>query len=157
LLAQLCKQTWFVVLMVFVISWSSVAFASVKPLHQQMMDESAAIKHQPTAMANCHQSQHTLPHMQQHSAEHDQHHFTVHHIEPDSDCHQHTSDHDHQQHFSCNDCVQLHCQSLTTWLDAQIPSFVHLTSVQEQPQLNADYSAQHLSGFWQKILRPPKA
>jgi hypothetical protein len=136
--------------MVFAIGWSSVAFASTKPMHQQMMNEANVDYHdnaEITTMSGCYDSVSVEPHMQ-HSSEHVK-------AAHDQDCHQTMTN--QQQHFSCNDCVQLHCQSLTVWLDSQISDLVHLEEVQEHPQRNFDYSAQHLSGFWQQILRPPKA
>ncbi|NNG83104.1 MULTISPECIES: hypothetical protein [Acinetobacter Taxon 24D] len=150
MLTSLRKQAWFVFLMVFAIGWSSVAFASVKPMHQQMMNE-ANVDYHPnaeiTAMSGCYDSVSVEPHMQ-HSSEHVK-------AAHDQDCHQTMTD--QQQHFSCNDCVHLHCQSLTVWLDSQISDLVHLEEAQEHLQRNFDYSAQHLTGFWQQILRPPKA
>jgi len=150
-LTSLCKQAWFVFLMVFALGWSNAVLAFEQPMHQQMMSE-LAIQHEDkipmTAMSGCHDSVNTQPHMQQHPVEQVN-------LSHDLDCHQGMSD--QQQHFSCNDCIQLHCQSLGSWLDAQSPSFAHLNPVPEHPQPNFTYSAQHLSGFWQKILRPPKA
>lgn len=150
MLTSLRKQAWFVFLMVFTIGWSSVAFASAKPMHQQMMNEARVDHHhnaEMTAMSGCHDSVSVEPHMQ-HSSEHVK-------AAHDQDCHQTMTD--QQQHFSCNDCVQLHCQSLTTWLDSQTAELLNLDNIQEHPQRNFDYSAQHLTGFWQQILRPPKA
>ena len=151
MLTSLRKQLWFVFLMVFAIGWSSVALASVKYMHQHMMHAASVDQHhnaEMTVMSGCHDSISTQAHMQQHPAEHVK-------AAHDQDCHQTMTN--QQQHFSCNDCVQLHCQSLTVWLDSQISDLVHLEEVQEHPQRNFDYSAQHLTGFWQQILRPPKA
>ena len=150
MLTSLRKQLWFVLLMVFAMGWSSVALASVKYMHQHMMHAASADQHhnaEMTAMSGCHDSVNAEPDTQ-HSSEpvkapHDQ------------DCHQTMQD--QMQHFSCNDCVQLHCQSLTTWLDSGTAALLNLNPIQEHPQRNFDYSAQHLTGFWQQILRPPKA
>ena len=151
MLTSLRKQLWFVFLMVFAIGWSSVALASVKSMHQPMMNAASVDQHhnaEMTVMSGCHDSISTQAHMQQHPAEHVK-------AAHDQDCHQTMTD--HTQHFSCNDCVQLHCQSLTTWLDSAIAELPNLGPIQEHPQRNFDYSAQHLNGFWQQILRPPKA
>ena len=147
-LTQLRKQAWFVFLMVFSIGWSSIVFASEKPMHHQMMQQSSVVQYQQamTAMSDCHEMQM--------SPLHGQHSKPVQ-AQGDQNCHQTMLN--QAQHLSCNDCVQLHCQSLTVWLDPQISDLVHLEEVQEHPQRNFDYSAQHLTGFWQQILRPPKA
>ena len=57
----------------------------------------------------------------------------------------------------CNECSQLLCQTMIVWGDSapfliQKPQF--LTSVEIQ---NLNQQSQHLAGFWQEILRPPKA
>ena len=151
MLTSLRKQLWFVLLMVFAMGWSSVALASVKSMHQHMMHAASVDQHhnaEMTAMSGCHDSTSIQAHMQQHPAEHIK-------AAHDQDCHQTMTD--HTQHFSCNDCVQLHCQSLTTWLDSATAELPNLDPIQEHPQRNFDYSAQHLTGFWQQILRPPKA
>ena len=151
MLTSLRKQAWFVFLMVFAIGWSNAVLAFEQPMHQQMMSE-LTIQHEDkmpmTTMSGCHDAVKTQPHMQQHPVEQVD-------VSHDLDCHQGMSD--QQQHFSCNDCLQLHCQSLSLWLDSQAHPLVHVQAIQEHPQLNFAYSAQHLSGFWQQILRPPKA
>lgn len=97
-------------------------------------------------MSNCHD-------MQQVSQ---QDHPTAHQLPQDDEhCDQVKSD--PPQHLSCNDCTQLHCQSLTTYVDAQPLHLVNATAILDHPQPYFDYSAQHLMGFWQRILRPPKA
>ena len=148
---SLRKQAWFVFLMVFAIGWSNAVLAFEQPMHQQMMSELTAQhedKMSMMTMSGCHDSVNTQPHMQQHPVEQVD-------VSHDLDCNQGMSD--QQQHFSCNDCLQLHCQSLSLWLDSQAHPLVHLHTIQEHPQLNFAYFAQHLSGFWQQILRPPKA
>ncbi|TCB49628.1 hypothetical protein E0H80_11600 [Acinetobacter sp. ANC 4779] len=151
MLTSLRNQTWFVLLMVFAIGWSSVTFASAKPMHQQMISE-LMLQHKHsmpmTTMSGCHDSVSTQAHTSQHSAEH----LTA---PSEQDCYQTMMD--QQQHFSCNDCVQLHCQSLILWLDSETIAFLNLNNIQQHPQHNFNYSAQHLTGFWQQILRPPKA
>lgn len=148
-LTSLRKQVGFVLLMAFVIGWSSIAFASGKMLHQQMMSQMSIAHHQKinmTNMSNCHD-------MQQVSQ---QDHPTAHQLPQDDEhCDQVKSD--PPQHLSCNDCTQLHCQSLTTYVDAQPLHLVNATAILDHPQPYFDYSAQHLMGFWQRILRPPKA
>lgn len=151
MLTSLRKQAWFVFLMVIAIGWSNAALAFEQPMYQQMMSK-LTIQHESkmpmTTMSGCHDSVKTQPHMQHHPAAQVN-------VSHDQDCHQGMSD--QQQHFSCNDCLQLHCQSLSLWLDSQSHPLVQVQAIQEHPQLNFAYSAQHLSGFWQQILRPPKA
>ncbi|CAB1216841.1 hypothetical protein [Acinetobacter bouvetii] len=151
MLTALRKQAWFVFLMVFAIGWSNAVLASEQPMHQQMM-RAIVMDHQQAAaseMPDCHQDSKESLMGQYHSVEH----VTV--LQQDQDCHQHMTD--HKQHLSCNDCLQLHCQSLSIWLDSQTPDLVQIEAIQAHPVLNFDYTAQHLSGFWQQILRPPKA
>ncbi|OTG65729.1 hypothetical protein B9T25_11505 [Acinetobacter sp. ANC 4470] len=151
MLTQLRKQAWFVFLMAFVIGWSSAALASAKPMHQQMMSElsvhqghSAGMQ----AMSNCHEAQTLQAHVKHDASQHVQ-------MQLDQDCY--NSAQDQTEHLSCNDCAQLYCQSLSTWLNVQTVELFDIEDTQQLQQLNFDYSAQHLSGFWQQILRPPKA
>ena len=151
MLTQLRKQAWFVFLIAFVIGWSSAVLASVKPIHQQMMTElSVKQSHsaEMLAMSNCHAAQTSQAQVKHDSSSHIQ-------IQVDQDCH--PSIKDQMQHTSCNDCAQLHCQSVSTWLDAQTVKLFSAETSQQLQQLNFEYSAQHLTGFWQQILRPPKA
>ena len=150
LLTSLRKHVWFVCLMAFAIGWSSAVFAIVKPVHQSMMTElSVKQSHaEMLAMSNCHEAQTSPAQVKHDSSSHVQ-------IQVDQDCH--PSIKDQMQHASCNDCAQLHCQSLSTWLDVQTVKLFSAEEIQQRQQLNFDYSAQHLSGFWQQILRPPKA
>ena len=150
MLTSLRKQLWFVLLMVFAMGWSSVALASVKSMHQHMMHAASVDQHhnaEMTAMSGCPDPVNVEPDTQ-HSSEHVE-------AAHEQDCHQTMTD--QTQHFSCNDCVQFHCQSLTTWLDSATAELPNLGPIQEHPQRNFVYSAQHLTGFWQQILRPPKA
>jgi hypothetical protein len=130
--------------MAFVIGWSSVAFASAKPLHQHMMHEPVP----PVQMkiSDCHDAQLMQMHHEAPSPVH---------LPSDSDCRAVIQD--QAQHVSCGDCTQLHCQSLSTWLDAQGVESFDLAELQQSQPFNSDYFAQHLTGFWQQILRPPKA
>lgn len=150
MLTQLRKQAWFVFLITFVIGWSSVVLASVKPMHQQMMTELSVQQNhaEMLAMSNCHEAQTSPVQLKHDSSSHVQ-------IQVDQDCH--PSIKDQMQHASCNDCAQLHCQSLSTWLDVQTVKLFRAEEIQQRQQLNFDYLAQHLNGFWQQILRPPKA
>ena len=150
MLTQLRKQAWFVFLITFVIGWSSVVLASAQPMHQQMMTELSVKQNhaEMLAMSNCHEAQISPAPVKHDSSSHVQ-------IQVDQDCH--PSIKDQMQHASCNDCAQLHCQSLSTWLDVQTVKLFRAEEIQQRQQLNFDYSAQHLNGFWQQILRPPKA
>lgn len=63
----------------------------------------------------------------------------------------------HQQHGQCHDCSQLHCQSISSSLDTSAVGIIQALFTSEMHSQNSTYTAQHLSGYWQKILRPPKA
>lgn len=142
MLTSFRKQVWFVGLMAFVMGWSSVAFASVQPLHQNMMSES--MHHAQMHMSDCHDARPMQVHHKASSP-----------VQSDTGCH--TVIQDQIQHLSCGDCNQLYCQSLSTWLDAQGVESFDFAELQQSQLFNFDYFAQHLNGFWQQILRPPKA
>ena len=59
--------------------------------------------------------------------------------------------------LNCQDCAQLHCQSLNSVLHVQVPELIPTCSTYICQHLLPVYQAQHLLGHWQQILRPPKA
>jgi hypothetical protein len=59
--------------------------------------------------------------------------------------------------MNCQDCAQLHCQSLSTVLNVQLPELMQPAEHTPANILLPAYKAQHLLGHWQQILRPPKA
>lgn len=66
---------------------------------------------------------------------------------------------DTQQHVhdQCQKCSQQHCQNLVSSLVATDLDHVFEQAAQHNHLKNFSYSAQHLLGHWQEILRPPKA
>lgn len=60
-------------------------------------------------------------------------------------------------HDQCQKCSQQHCQNLVSSLVATDLDHVFEQVTQQNHLKNFSYSAQHLLGHWQEILRPPKA
>ncbi len=140
MLIRLVKQIWLVMLVVFAIGWSSVSVASANTMHLVMPSEK------------------TNPHcleMKKPSASHSLH-ETDHHQDQNlvqSDCISDSTQHSPD----CLDCGTTACQSLITSLPIAAPELsVPDRSYPEKTLLPA-YHAQHLAGYWQEILRPPKA
>ena len=160
---QLCKQAWFVCLMVFAIGWSSVSIASVKTMHmsmqmqhEQMMNQLGTTQHQQMMQAMTGQD------MKAHCADmqmqlDDQHANTDLQKQNLTDCHKQLFQSKQVQHSECQDCALFSCQSSIVWFNSDIPQ---LSSPEHSPNLNSlesFYQVQHLAGHWQEILRPPKA
>lgn len=160
---QLCKQAWFVCLMVFAIGWSSVSIASVKTMHmsmqmqhEQMMNQLGTTQHQQMMQAM------TVQDMKAHCVDmqmqlDDQHANTDLQKQNLTDCHKQLIQSKQVQHSECQDCALFSCQSSIVWFNSDIPQ---LSSPEHSPNLNSlqsFYQVQHLAGHWQEILRPPKA
>ncbi len=160
---QLCKQAWFVCLMVFAIGWSSVSIASVKTMHmsmqmqhEQMMNQLGTTQHQQMMQAM------TVQDMKAHCADmqmqlDDQHANTDLQKQNLTDCHKQLIQSKQVQHSECQDCALFSCQSSIVWFNSDIPQ---LSSPEHSLNLNSlesFYQVQHLAGHWQEILRPPKA
>ena len=160
---QLCKQAWFVCLMVFAIGWSSVSIASVKTMHmsmqmqhEQMKNQLGTTQHQQMMQAM------TVQDMKAHCADmqmqlDDQHANTDLQKQNLTDCHKQLIQSKQVQHSECQDCALFSCQSSIVWFNSDIPQ---LSSPEHSPNLNSlesFYQVQHLAGHWQEILRPPKA
>ena len=163
MLTQLCKQAWFVCLMVFAIGWSSVSIASVKTMHmsmqmqhEQMMNQVETAQHQQMMQAM------SVQDMKAHCADmqmqlDDQHANSDLQKQNLTDCHQQLIQSKQVQHSECQDCALFSCQSSIVWFNTDIPQ---LSSPEHSPHLNvlqSFYQVQHLAGHWQEILRPPKA
>mgnify|MGYP007104452523 CR=1 FL=1 len=86
----------------------------------------------------------------------EQHHTSHHGASPSAqlpDCEQ---GHDPEQHLNCQDCPPLHCQPGLSYLKIALPELEQASSTFElEPRFHL-YHAQHLPGYWQEILRPPK-
>lgn len=129
-LQHLRKYAWFVFLMTLVIGWSGVSIAQTPMQHD-------------LHTMPCHSEQ-----MKHHSM----------HIQADEQttCHQSMAQVSHQHGEHCQDCNPVHCQMVNLALQQAVPdiesSFIPIPS-----QFSCIYQAQHLAGYWQEILRPPKA
>ena len=172
-LTQPYKQMWFVVLMAFVMGWSGIVSAAVKPAHNWMMSNHAAgseLLHSATAvpvvtsLADCHTTALQIhPETKQHLSRHDSNanqHLSQHTSVTDTDLN--AADCYGSADFStaktnCQDCAQLHCQSLNSVLNVQVPELIQPVALSSVNILLPAYQAQHLLGHWQQILRPPKA
>ncbi|MQZ32076.1 hypothetical protein F4U02_13885 [Acinetobacter haemolyticus] len=138
-LLKKCKHVWFVFLMIFFIGGSSVAVAAAQALHS---DQASSV----STMA-------TMPcHNQKMIDQH--HHLQKHDMGNLFECH----DEKIQSQQHCQDCNHpSHCQSVSFALDQQLPDLSPVISVKLSIDKKTDYQARHLAGYWQEILRPPKA
>lgn len=140
MLIRLVKQIWLVMLVVFAIGWSSVSVASANTMHLVMSTEKM--------------SSHCLE-MKKLTASHSLH-ETDHHqdqnlVQPDC-----VSD-NIQQSSDCLDCGTMACQNLVTSLPIATPELSVPDHGYSEKTLLPAYHAKHLAGYWQEILRPPKA
>ena len=141
-------HSWFVLLITLVMGWSGIAQASAAPMHQMMqLSMQAATGMQ--SMPDCHQMKSSSPVSghQMHMAQTD--------ITAKSNCH--ASDMLQNKQVQCQECAQYHCQTTLTLLDVEPLAVVQLEAALVQSSPHFRYQAQHLVGYWQEILRPPKA
>lgn len=157
---QLCKQAWFVCLMVFAIGWSGVSVASVKTMQISMQMQHQEIQLNQTQ--NLQNTSHAMlmqnmsvQDMKQHCADLEaQNNDTAQSL---TDCHNQLIQSQHVQHADCQNCALFSCQSSIVWFNTDIPKLSAPQDHLEQNSLQIHYQAQHLAGHWQEILRPPKA
>jgi hypothetical protein len=141
-------HSWFVLLITLVMGWSGIAQTSAAPMHQMMqLSMQAATGMQ--SMPDCHQTKSSSPVSghQMHMAQTD--------ITAKSNCH--ASDMLQNKQVQCQECAQYHCQTTLTLLDVEPLAVVQLEAALVQSSPHFRYQAQHLVGYWQEILRPPKA
>jgi hypothetical protein len=141
-------HSWFVLLITLVMGWSGIAQTSAAPMHQMMqLSMQAATGMQ--SMPDCHQTKSSSPVSghQMHMAQTD--------ITAKSNCH--ASDMLQNKQVQCQECAQYHCQTTLTLLDVEPLAVVQLEATLVQSSPHFRYQAQHLVGYWQEILRPPKA
>lgn len=169
MLKHFFKRLWFVGLMVFAMGWSSVVLASGQLMHQQMNipthQQNKTHSLEITSAAHCHQLQHDTQshHVAQKQHEQPQHTKGFDAKNHDADKQQHdlfclNMDDQTADHVQCHDCAQVHCQTSNS-IYAQDHQF-EVVVMQSQEYVSQDYDtdqAQHLTGYWQQILRPPKA
>ncbi|MHA3105360.1 hypothetical protein [Acinetobacter sp. ANC 3791] len=128
----------FILLIVLCIGWMGVANASVQSMHWEMLmqsDMSSMPQH--TMSEHCHQP--SMP------------------MKMSNDCQDQVSSSQHQQHLNCPDCQIMHCQSV----NADLPQATSILTEQSSTDVaTTQYWTDHrtnLAGYWQEILRPPKA
>ena len=141
-------HSWFVLLIILVMGWSGIAQASAAPMHQMMqLSIQAATGMQ--SMPDCHQTKSSSPVSghQMHMAQTD--------MTAKSNCH--ASDMLQNKQVQCQECAQYHCQTTLTLLYVEPLAVVQLEAALVQSSPHFRYQAQHLVGYWQEILRPPKA
>ncbi|MCU4414752.1 hypothetical protein KTH71_12035 [Acinetobacter sp. WU_MDCI_Axc73] len=147
------KQTWFVLLMILIMSWSGVAVASVKNMHASMVQQSVQSMTHGSDPSSCHHMSMQAQATKTAHASHD-----LKHANPSMlHCDQQTSLQHSNAAQSCQDCHQLHCQNLNIYAEQLIPALPQQTAFAAISNSHTDYRGQHFSGFWQEILRPPKA
>lgn len=134
------KQLWFVFLMIFFIGGSGVVAAAVPAIQ---FEQKADIT---TQTMPCHELYMADQHHQMHMPDTD--------VSTSAKCHEaHLQDGQH-----CQDCNSpTHCQTTNFALDQQTPKLSSLVLLELHTHKNTDYQARHLAGYWQEILRPPKA
>ena len=140
-------HSWFVLLITLVMGWSGIAQASAAPMHQMMqLSIQAATGMQ--SMPDCHQTKSSSPVSghQMHMAQSDM-----------TKSNSHASDILQNKQVQCQECAQYHCQTTLTLLDVEPLALVQLEVALVQSPPHFRYQAQHLVGYWQEILRPPKA
>ena len=150
-------HSWFVLLIILVMGWSGIAQASAAPMYQMMqLSMQAATSEQSSAhatgrqsMLDCHQTKSSSPVSghQMHMAQSD--------MTAKSNCH--ASDMLQNKQVQCQECAQYHCQTTLTLLEVEPLALVQLEAALAQSTPHFRYQAQHLVGYWQEILRPPKA
>ncbi len=159
--------------MVFAIGWSGVSVASVKTMHmsmeqmthEQMLNQVNGQQHQnmmhtmtvSEMKAHCADLQ-----MQSESQAHSQDSNTAklshdQQMQSLKDCHGQLIQSKQAQQADCQECALFSCQSSIVWFNSDIPKLSLPHEIQHSQALNIAYHAQHLSGHWQEILRPPKA
>lgn len=132
--------------MVFAISWSSVASAVQIPIHGMMFQTSIS-------QENNSSTHHDIKYVKANT---------------DSNCHD-TSPTEknslphcdlmmvNETSTECSDCALWHCHIYVFSLDIYKPYLDALNADESLEKVHSLYKAQHLKGYWQEILRPPKA
>lgn len=170
------KQRWIMIFISLLMGWSGIVLAQAKPMHALMSlsvhvshpiqaNEYALVAYNPSAInasiqndssektLDCHEQPEQHPVMQhnhtqdlqQHQLESSQSNLTCSDIEKSN------------VQVKCIDCILFSCQPLTALFDFESIQWVHTQFQKESETQYFLYSAQHLTGYWQEILRPPKA
>lgn len=141
MLRQFFKQIWFVTLMVFAVGWSSMSVASAKTMHLETSAKQMSSHCQEMAEIEKLHSQHQAMH------------GSAHDMSQDMDCHSDLN----EQKDDCPDCIYSSCHSLSSWIDVEISKLTLPEIHALETTFISNYQAKHLAGYWQEILRPPKA
>ncbi|RKG47217.1 hypothetical protein D7V68_12410 [Acinetobacter cumulans] len=183
----LYRHRVFVMLMAFVISWSSAVSAMQIPMQyfmsMQKLSVNTSTLHAEKTQAHVdaettsvnvdHSSSHSVHEVQlatKHLPEHGASTMLM------SDCHQQSKPSSHsdttkamplahcdlsnttlKHKDGCQVCAQWHCQMMLVAVELTPNEWVEPRSVEFKSALVSPYAAQHLQGYWQEILRPPKA
>ena len=164
------KHLSFALLMAFVIGWSSVVAAQQNIIHQQMMIEMTTAQHtsqnsktDTVSVKQQGDSAHILPDCHQPLVKQNakpSHHQTVE-LKNTTTQAAHCDEMNLQSQanmgqMDCQDCALWHCQFSTSLMDAALVNVqaVSMTEYHDVPKFI--YTAQHLKGHWQEILRPPQ-
>lgn len=153
---QYCKHAWFVVFMVFAIGCSAVSHAFSQPMHALMgnaLDQSA---HCMQMSGSVHHSDDQKAHGEHNNTQHQDHNAVKHAVSQLSICQAGDTNFSSAMQ-SCADCSAAYCQVSNLAVTQQavalaVPIFSPMTH-----HLLGRYKAQHLVGFNQEILRPPRA
>ena len=149
---RLCRQVWFITLIVFTIGYASVSVAANKTMHLDIQQQPINLntddhmhKHA-LSTAEFAKSQHCQQMMNQSlSAIQDQEKVL------------HVPNIEQKQHQHCFDCNLMACQPLSVWLTPNMSELSPFLMSDHQQKFSNAYQAQYFSGYWQRILRPPKA
>ena len=142
--------------MAFAIAWSSVSVASGNGMQVSMQMQHQQNINQPHVSPNMQNM--SVQEMKNHCMEMlQQDHNADEKVQSLNDCHAQLVQNKHAQHSECQDCALFACQSSIVWFNSDIPKLSLPYATQYSQALNIAYHAQHLSGHWQEILRPPKA
>lgn len=151
--------------MVFAIGWSSVSIASVNTMqismqHGQMQNSSgvSSVGHrQMMQNMSVQEMKNHCMEVQQNLEQHSPHSNHDQKMQNLKDCHIELIQAKKSQHTHCQDCVLFSCQSSIVWFNNDIPKLIAPEHSQNILIHQMTYQAQHLAGYWQEILRPPKA
>lgn len=89
------------------------------------------------------------PHIQQHSKDHA--------MQTSLDCSQSLAKIDHKQHTHCQECSSLSCQLSIAYINMEQSTLRLLRPFTALERPHFYYLNQDLSGYGNKIIRPPKA
>jgi len=134
-LGRLLKQSWLICFLVFLTGWSTVSAHLLSHFGGSQPTQRAS---QHIGHAGCHEVSHAASQSAHHSCINGDNHQTV-------------------QQVHCQDCSSLHCNTLPVVLAAadNVPESLPNLSLPETS--HSHYFARYLPGYWQEILRPPKA